>query len=82
MHLDYIRMYLKKGYFMELEHLLFRIIALGEYPEDMYFSSRVRKVITKLVNDIRQELDSEGHRSVEELEETIRTVILAAEQKE
>ncbi|QBX07382.1 hypothetical protein JavanS142_0018 [Streptococcus satellite phage Javan142] len=34
-----------------------------------------------MVNLIRQELGSEGYRSVEELEEIIRTVILAEEQK-
>ncbi|GFG47748.1 UNVERIFIED_CONTAM: hypothetical protein KB571_08100 [Streptococcus canis] len=82
MHLDYIRIYLKKGYFTELEHLLFRIIVLEKYPDDMYFSSRIRKAITHMVNLIRQELGSEGYRSVEELEEIIRTVILAEEQKE
>ncbi|QBX13517.1 hypothetical protein JavanS89_0008 [Streptococcus satellite phage Javan89] len=48
----------------------------------MYFSSRIRKAITHMVNLIRQELGSEGYRSVEELEEIIRTVILAEEQKE
>ncbi|QBX07299.1 hypothetical protein JavanS156_0018 [Streptococcus satellite phage Javan156] len=48
----------------------------------MYFSSRVRKVITNLINDIRSKLNPKGYLSVEELEEIIRTVILAEEQKE
>ncbi|ADX25560.1 hypothetical protein EA456_00435 [Streptococcus dysgalactiae subsp. dysgalactiae] len=82
MKLDYIRIYLKEGYFTELEHLLFRIIVLEKYPDDMYFSSRVRKVITNLINDIRSKLNPKGYLSVEELEEIIRTVILAEEQKE
>ncbi|AFC67014.1 hypothetical protein ACQVR4_06245 [Streptococcus pyogenes] len=41
----------------------------------MYFPSRVRTIITSLVNNIRKNLDSEGYRSVEELEEAIEKAI-------
>lgn len=75
MSLECLRIYLKKSQFTELEHLLFRIIVLGGSPDDMYFPSRVRTIITSLVNNIRKNLDSEGYRSVEELEEAIEKAI-------
>ena len=71
----YLELYLKKSHFITLEALLFRIIADGSYPDDMYFSSRVRTTITHLINEIRKRDAKEEHASVAELYQMINDVI-------
>ncbi|MDG3142565.1 hypothetical protein MKL29_06865 [Streptococcus suis] len=69
----YLDLYLKKTHFTTLEHLLFRIVFNGEFPDDMYFSLRVRNVIINLVNRLRKSV--KGYESVGELYRLINEAI-------
>lgn len=72
---EYLNLYLKKAHFTSLEHLLFRIAVNGEFPDDMYFSSRVRTTIVHLVNGIRKREAKKKHLNVTELYQAIDEVI-------
>lgn len=72
---EYLNLYLKKAHFTSLEHLLFRIAVNGEFPDDMYFSSRIRTTITHLINEIRKREAAKRHTSVAELYQIINEVI-------
>lgn len=72
---EYLNLYLKKAHFTSLEHLLFRIAVNGEFPDDMYFSSRVRTTIVHLVNGIRKREAKKKHLNVTELYQVIDEVI-------
>lgn len=72
---EYLELYLKKAHFTSLEHLLFRIMVNSSYPEDMYFSSRVRTTITHLINEIRKREAVKGHSGVAELYQMIDEVV-------
>ncbi|MGV3011571.1 hypothetical protein [Streptococcus thoraltensis] len=72
---EYLNLYLKKAHFTSLEHLLFRIAVNGEFPDDMYFSSRVRTTITHLINEIRKREVKKKHLNVTELYQVIDEII-------
>lgn len=72
---EYLNLYLKKAHFTSLEHLLFRIAVNGEFPDDMYFSSRVRETLVFLVNEIRKKEAQKNHTDVAGLYKNIDDVI-------
>ncbi|WP_341932312.1 hypothetical protein [Streptococcus pluranimalium] len=72
---EYLELYLKKAHFTSLKHLLFRIMVNSSYPDDMYFSSRVRITITHLINEIRKREAVKGHSGVAELYQMIEEVV-------
>ncbi|MGV3006013.1 hypothetical protein [Streptococcus pluranimalium] len=47
----------------------------GEFPDDMYFSSRVRTTITHLINEIRKREAKKKHLNVTELYQVIDEII-------